>query len=69
MHTDLKVGTYWGEKGVDNWDANMWNVELEKHEVGFLFLYFFMIPIKTWRFLTYEFLNVLFFSVYGSKIL
>lgn len=46
MHTDLKVGTYWGEKGVDNWDANMWNVELEKHEVGFLFLYFFMIPIK-----------------------
>ncbi|XP_024024528.1 endoribonuclease Dicer homolog 2 isoform X2 [Morus notabilis] len=33
MHTDLKVGTYWGEKGVDNWDANMWNVELEKHEV------------------------------------
>ncbi|ESW19460.1 hypothetical protein PHAVU_006G127100 [Phaseolus vulgaris] len=32
-HTDLKVGTYWGDMGVDFWDAAMWKQEMEKHEV------------------------------------
>ncbi|KEH42074.1 endoribonuclease dicer-like protein [Medicago truncatula] len=32
-HTDLKVGTYWGEKGVDNWDGAIWKEQMEKHEV------------------------------------
>lgn len=33
MHTDLKVGKYWGDMGVDFWDAATWQKELEKHEV------------------------------------
>lgn len=40
MHTDLKVAMYWGEMGVDFWDADIWNKEVvEKHEVSvFAFL-------------------------------
>ncbi|KAL9315523.1 hypothetical protein ACSQ67_016524 [Phaseolus vulgaris] len=33
MHTDLKVGMYWGDMGVDFWDAGTWKQEMEKHEV------------------------------------
>ncbi|KAF8378092.1 hypothetical protein HHK36_029428 [Tetracentron sinense] len=33
MHTDLKVGKYWGEMGVDYWDAATWKKELDKYEV------------------------------------
>ncbi|KAJ6726834.1 DICER-RELATED [Salix purpurea] len=33
MHTDLKVGMYWGEMGVDFWDASTWKKEIDKHEV------------------------------------
>ncbi|RVW27130.1 Endoribonuclease Dicer-like 2 [Vitis vinifera] len=33
MHTDLKVGTYWGDMGVDFWDAATWRKEQDKHEV------------------------------------
>uniref|UniRef100_A0A2N9FEH6 Uncharacterized protein n=1 Tax=Fagus sylvatica TaxID=28930 RepID=A0A2N9FEH6_FAGSY len=33
MHTDLKVGTYWGDMGVDFWDAATWKREIEKNEV------------------------------------
>ncbi|XP_047150394.1 endoribonuclease Dicer homolog 2-like isoform X1 [Vigna umbellata] len=33
MHTDLKVGTYWGDMGVDYWDGATWKQETEKHEV------------------------------------
>ncbi|CAJ1794964.1 unnamed protein product [Sphenostylis stenocarpa] len=33
MHTDLKVGLYWGDMGVDYWDAATWKQEMEKHEV------------------------------------
>lgn len=36
MHTDLKVGKYWGEMGVDFWDAATWQKQLEEHEVSFL---------------------------------
>ncbi|RAL54301.1 hypothetical protein DM860_001429 [Cuscuta australis] len=32
-HTDLKVGKYWGEMGVDFWDANIWNRQVELYEV------------------------------------
>ncbi|GMI87814.1 DICER-LIKE 2, dicer-like 2 [Hibiscus trionum] len=33
MHTDLKVGKYWGDMGVDLWDGTKWNQEIEKYEV------------------------------------
>ncbi|KAK8522465.1 hypothetical protein V6N12_056173 [Hibiscus sabdariffa] len=33
MHTDLKVGKYWGEMEVDFWDGTKWNQEIEKYEV------------------------------------
>jgi len=32
-HTDLKVGMYWGEMGVDLWDGAVWKEEMKKHEV------------------------------------
>ncbi|KAF4391118.1 hypothetical protein F8388_009540 [Cannabis sativa] len=32
-HTDLKVGTYWGDMGVDFWNADKWKEEVEKYEV------------------------------------
>ncbi|KAK6144956.1 hypothetical protein DH2020_021776 [Rehmannia glutinosa] len=32
-HTDLKVGKYYGELGVDYWDAAIWKHEVELHEV------------------------------------
>jgi endoribonuclease Dicer len=32
-HTDLKVGMYWGDMGVGLWDADVWKVEMGKHEV------------------------------------
>ncbi|KAH9620604.1 hypothetical protein KSS87_015515 [Heliosperma pusillum] len=31
--TDLKVGKYWGDMGVDFWEASRWKDEQEKHEV------------------------------------
>ncbi|XP_059435828.1 endoribonuclease Dicer homolog 2 isoform X1 [Corylus avellana] len=33
MHTDLNVGMYYGDMGVDFWDAAMWKEEIGKHEV------------------------------------
>lgn len=33
MQTDLKVGTYWGEMGVDFWDAATWKRQVDGHEV------------------------------------
>ncbi|ESQ49771.1 hypothetical protein EUTSA_v10019898mg [Eutrema salsugineum] len=33
MHTDLKVGMYWGEMGVDFWDSSIWKQEVDKYEV------------------------------------
>ncbi|KAL3833920.1 hypothetical protein ACJIZ3_008656 [Penstemon smallii] len=33
MHTDLKVGKYYGELGVDFWDAATWEREKNEHEV------------------------------------
>ncbi|KAK4359766.1 hypothetical protein RND71_021995 [Anisodus tanguticus] len=33
MHTDLKVGKYWGEMGVDYWDAATWQRQVDDHEV------------------------------------
>lgn len=38
MHTDLNVGMYWGDMGVDFWDGDIWKKEIDKHEVSvFLF--------------------------------
>lgn len=34
MLTDLKVGMYWGEMGVDFWNAATWKKEIDKHEVS-----------------------------------
>ncbi|KAK9919220.1 hypothetical protein M0R45_027830 [Rubus argutus] len=33
MHTDLNVGMYWGDMGVDFWDADMWKQQIQKYEV------------------------------------
>ena len=33
LHTDLKVGKYWGEKGVDYWNAATWQQLVDDHEV------------------------------------
>ncbi|KAG5600284.1 hypothetical protein H5410_031654 [Solanum commersonii] len=33
MHTNLKVGKYWGEMGVDYWDAATWQQQVDAHEV------------------------------------
>ncbi|PNX56920.1 endoribonuclease dicer 2-like protein, partial [Trifolium pratense] len=32
-NTNLKVGMYWGDMGIDHWDGDMWKEETEKHEV------------------------------------
>ncbi|XP_050208112.1 endoribonuclease Dicer homolog 2 isoform X2 [Mercurialis annua] len=32
-HTDLNVGMYWGEMGIDFWGAETWNQQIEQHEV------------------------------------
>lgn len=40
MHTDLNVGVYWGDMGVDFWDAEMWKKEVERHEVGAFKLFY-----------------------------
>ena len=37
MNPDLKVGTYWGDMGVDFWDAATWKHETEKNEVQLFF--------------------------------
>ena len=37
MNTDLKVGMYWGDMGVDYWEAATWKQETEKNEVQFFF--------------------------------
>ncbi|KAE8688002.1 Endoribonuclease Dicer-like protein 2 [Hibiscus syriacus] len=36
MHTDLKVGKYWGDMEVDFWDDTKWNQEIEKYELKIL---------------------------------
>lgn len=33
MHTDLKVGKFWGDMGVDFWDAATWKDKLRQYEV------------------------------------
>ncbi|KAK2658225.1 hypothetical protein Ddye_004758 [Dipteronia dyeriana] len=33
MHTDLNVGMYWGDMGVDFWGAAAWKQEISSHEV------------------------------------
>ncbi|KAM7272342.1 hypothetical protein ACFE04_027005 [Oxalis oulophora] len=33
MNSDLKVGKYWGDMGVDFWDAAMWRRQINENEV------------------------------------
>ena len=33
MHTDLNVGKYYGDLGVDFWDNEQWKNEFENHQV------------------------------------
>jgi endoribonuclease Dicer len=33
IHTDLKFGLYWGNKGVDTWSINEWQKEIDSNEV------------------------------------
>lgn len=47
MHTDLKVGMYWGEMGVDLWDADMWKQQVEKYEVRVLiYIYIYICNLR-----------------------
>ena len=36
MHTDLKVGRYWGEMGVDFWNAADWKKQQDEFEVSLI---------------------------------
>ena len=45
MHTDLKAGKYWGEMGVDYWNAADWKKEQGEFEVSIkcvLFIFIFL---------------------------
>ncbi|KAL5998516.1 hypothetical protein ACLOJK_009459 [Asimina triloba] len=33
LHTDLKVGKFWGDMGVDFWDAKTWTGQLDEFEI------------------------------------
>ncbi|EOA32908.1 hypothetical protein CARUB_v10016233mg, partial [Capsella rubella] len=33
MHTDLQVGMYWGDMGVDFWSSSTWQQQVDKYEV------------------------------------
>ncbi|XP_022864745.1 endoribonuclease Dicer homolog 2-like [Olea europaea var. sylvestris] len=52
MHTDLKVGKYYGELGVDFWDAATWKREKDEHEV------LVMTPAILYRALSHRFLGL-----------
>ncbi|GAA0158861.1 hypothetical protein LIER_15782 [Lithospermum erythrorhizon] len=52
MHTDLKVGMYWGEMGVDFWDAATWKKQQDDYEV------LVMTPIILLNALRHRFLNL-----------
>lgn len=43
MHTDLKVGKYWGEMGVDYWSATDWKEQQDEYEVSIIFVSLYMI--------------------------
>lgn len=36
MHTDLNVGMYWGDMGIDFSQAATWKQEIDKHEVSWV---------------------------------
>ena len=42
MHTDLNVGMYWGDMGVDYWGADVWKQEISSHEVGYFLVIMFL---------------------------
>lgn len=47
MHTDLSVGLYYGDMGIDFWDGAIWKREIEKHEVMCIFAFFFNIDVHS----------------------
>ena len=49
MHTDLNVGKYWGEMGVDFWGSEIWDKQVDTYEV-MLFGRFF--PFPSYAFIT-----------------
>ncbi|KAK9284336.1 hypothetical protein L1049_023828 [Liquidambar formosana] len=52
MHTDLKGGMYWGDKGIDYWDAAMWKEELGKPEDAM------KVKISSFLFFSYHFSTI-----------
>ncbi|CAN1236287.1 Endoribonuclease Dicer homolog 2 [Linum grandiflorum] len=60
-HTDLKVGMYWGEMGVDFWDGVIWKQETEKHEVLVMTPQILLNSLRH-GFLKLEFIKVLIFD-------
>lgn len=36
VHTDFEVEEYYGAKGVDEWDSQCWQKEINKNDVSFL---------------------------------
>ncbi|OWM72300.1 hypothetical protein CDL15_Pgr018185 [Punica granatum] len=61
MHTDLKVGMYWGEMGVDFWNAALWRQEIEKHEV-LVMTPAILLHVLRHRFFKMEMIKVLIFD-------
>ena len=53
MHTNLSVGLYYGDMGVDFWDGEVWKQEIDKHEVLSLLIWvlfiFFLLNVKFWH--------------------
>ncbi|CAL0301024.1 unnamed protein product [Lupinus luteus] len=56
--TDLKVGMYWGEMGVDYWDAGTWKKEIEKYEASAFAFVLVMTPAILLRSLRHSFLKL-----------
>ncbi|KAL3650103.1 hypothetical protein CASFOL_006506 [Castilleja foliolosa] len=61
LHTDLKVGKYYGEMGVDYWDAASWKQEVELHEVLVMTPQILLNALRH-RFLRLEHIKVLIFD-------
>ncbi|KAL6504014.1 hypothetical protein OROGR_025937 [Orobanche gracilis] len=60
-YTDLKVGKYYGEMGVDYWDAAIWKDQVELHEVLVMTPQILLSSLRH-RFLRLDQINVLIFD-------
>ncbi|XP_052184122.1 endoribonuclease Dicer homolog 2-like isoform X2 [Diospyros lotus] len=61
MHTDLKVGKYWGEMGVDYWDARIWSQQVDNYEVLVMTPMILLNALRH-RFLSLDMIKVLIFD-------